>query len=34
MTAGRLYPPRPSVARDTTTPRTDNARKAFDDLFK
>jgi hypothetical protein len=29
-----LYSPRTTVERQTTTPRTDNARKAFDDLFK
>jgi hypothetical protein len=29
-----LYTPRTTVERETTTPRTDNARKAFDDLFK
>ena len=29
-----LFAPRTTVERDTTTPRTDDARKAFDDLFK
>jgi hypothetical protein len=29
-----LYAPRTTVERQTTTPRTDDARKAFDDLFK
>jgi hypothetical protein len=29
-----LYAPRATVERQTTTPRTDSARKAFDDLFK
>jgi hypothetical protein len=29
-----LYQPRTTVERETTTPRTDDARKAFDDLFK
>ena len=29
-----LYAPRTTVERETTTPRVDNARKAFDDLFK
>jgi hypothetical protein len=29
-----LYAPRTTVARETTTPRTNDARKAFDDLFK
>ena len=29
-----LFAPRTTVERETTTPRTDNARKAFDDLFK
>ena len=29
-----LYAPRTTVERETTTPRTDDARKAFDDLFK
>ena len=29
-----LYSPRTTVERQTTTPRTDDARKAFDDLFK
>ena len=29
-----LYAPRSTVERETTTPRTDDARKAFDDLFK
>ena len=29
-----LYAPRTKVERETTTPRTDDARKAFDDLFK
>ena len=28
-----LYAARPTVERETTTPRTDSARKAFDDLF-
>lgn len=28
-----LYSPRTTVERETTTPRTDDARKAFDDLF-
>lgn len=28
-----LFAPRTTVERETTTPRTDNARKAFDDLF-
>ena len=29
-----LYEARTTVERETTTPRTDDARKAFDDLFK
>ena len=29
-----LYAPRTTVERETTTPRTDSARQAFDDLFK
>lgn len=29
-----LFSPRTTVERETTTPRTDDARKAFDDLFK
>jgi hypothetical protein len=29
-----LYEPRTTVERETTTPRVDDARKAFDDLFK
>jgi hypothetical protein len=29
-----LYAPRTTVERETTTPRQDDARKAFDDLFK
>src|SRR5687767_7351190 len=29
-----LYAPRTTVERETTTPRVDDARKAFDDLFK
>jgi hypothetical protein len=29
-----LFAPRTTVERETTTPRTDDARKAFDDLFK
>jgi hypothetical protein len=29
-----LYSPRTTVERETTAPRTDDARKAFDDLFK
>ena len=29
-----LFSPRTTVERETTTPRTDSARKAFDDLFK
>lgn len=28
-----LYAPRTTVERETTTPRVDNSRKAFDDLF-
>jgi hypothetical protein len=28
-----LYSPRSTVERETTTPRTNDARKAFDDLF-
>lgn len=28
------YSPRTTVERETTTPRVDDARKAFDDLFK
>jgi hypothetical protein len=28
-----LYAPRTTVERETTTPRVDDARKAFDDLF-
>ena len=28
-----LFSPRTTVERETTVPRTDNARKAFDDLF-
>jgi hypothetical protein len=29
-----LYSPRTTVERETTTPKVDNARTAFDDLFK
>ena len=29
-----LYSPRTTYERETTAPKTDNARKAFDDLFK
>ena len=29
-----LYTPRTTVERETTTPRVDSARKAFDDLFR
>ena len=29
-----LFSPRTTVERETTAPRTDDARKAFDDLFK
>ena len=29
-----LFSPRTTVERETTTPRTDDPRKAFDDLFK
>jgi hypothetical protein len=29
-----VYEPRTTVERETTTPRVDDARKAFDDLFK
>jgi hypothetical protein len=29
-----LFSPRTTVERETTTPRTNDARKAFDDLFK
>ncbi len=29
-----LFTPRTTVERETTTPRSDDARKAFDDLFK
>jgi len=29
-----LYAPRTTVERETTTPKVDTARKAFDDLFK
>ena len=29
-----LYEPRTTVEREATTPRTDDPRKAFDDLFK
>ena len=29
-----LYAPRATVERETTTPRVNDARKAFDDLFK
>ena len=29
-----LYTPRTTVERETTTPRVDDTRKAFDDLFK
>jgi len=29
-----LFAPRTTVERETTTPRVDDARKAFDDLFK
>jgi hypothetical protein len=29
-----LYAARTTVERETTTPRSDDARKAFDDLFK
>jgi hypothetical protein len=28
-----LFSPRTTVERETTTPRTNDARKAFDDLF-
>ena len=28
-----FFSPRTTVERETTVPRTDNARKAFDDLF-
>ena len=28
-----LFAPRTTVERETTTPRTNDARKAFDDLF-
>jgi hypothetical protein len=28
------YAPRTTVERETTSPRPDDARKAFDDLFK
>jgi hypothetical protein len=28
-----LYSPRTTVERETTTPRVDDSRKAFDDLF-
>jgi hypothetical protein len=28
------FAPRTTVERETTTPRSDDARKAFDDLFK
>lgn len=28
------FEPRTTVERETTTPRVDDARKAFDDLFK
>ena len=30
----QLFSPRTTVERETTTPRTDDPRKAFDDLFK
>jgi hypothetical protein len=29
-----MFAPRTTVERETTAPRTDDARKAFDDLFK
>lgn len=29
-----LFSPRTTVERETTTPKVDNSRKAFDDLFK
>jgi hypothetical protein len=29
-----VFAPRTTVERETTTPRTDDPRKAFDDLFK
>jgi hypothetical protein len=29
-----FYEPRTTVERETTTPKVDDARKAFDDLFK
>jgi hypothetical protein len=29
-----LFSPRTTVERETTTPRNNDARKAFDDLFK
>jgi len=29
-----LYSARTTYERETTAPKTDNARKAFDDLFK
>jgi hypothetical protein len=29
-----FYAPRTTVERETTTPKVDDARKAFDDLFK
>jgi hypothetical protein len=29
-----LFTPRTTVERETTAPRSDDARKAFDDLFK
>lgn len=29
-----LFSPRTTVERETTTPRSDDAKKAFDDLFK
>ena len=32
--ACELYAPRTTLERETTTPRPDSARKAFDDLFK
>ena len=29
-----LFSPRTTVERETTTPKVDSSRKAFDDLFK
>ena len=34
VNACTFYSPRTTVERETTTPRVDDARKAFDDLFK